>query len=151
MSPVLFLPLGILMIVTTNWLLALVGFHPSLAVTWLFVSLLLCSVGLYGLRIWSRLLYGVIELVAGAGITLVAINAYGAAQSREYVPIVGGGLYHTPPQGVLHLSGPSVALLGMLVAVYVLVRGLDNVGEGLGKHPKLNTWWQHCFRKCGAA
>lgn len=151
MSPILFLPLGILMFVATNWLWAIVGFHPSLAVTWFFVSLFLYAVGLYGLRIWSRLLYGVIELVAGAGITLVAINAYGAAQNREYVPIVGGGFYHTPPQGVLHLNGPSIALLGMLVAVYVLVRGLDNVGEGLGKHPKLNTWWQHCFHKCGAA
>lgn len=127
------------MFFTTNWLWALVGFHPSLAVAWLFVSLVFCAVGLYSLRLWSRLLYGVIELAVGAVITLVAINAYGVAQSREYVPIVGGGLFHTPPQGVLHLSGPSIALLGMLVAIYVLVRGLDNVGEGLGDYPKLNS------------
>lgn len=109
-------------------------------------SLVFCALGLYSLRLWSRLLYGALELVFGAIITLVAINAYAAAQSREYVPIVGG-VFHTPPQGVLHLSGPSVALFGMLVAVYVLVRGLDNFGEGLRDYPKLNARWQTCFRR----
>jgi hypothetical protein len=146
MWSVLFLPAGILMFLLTNALSSLVGFHVVLVVAWLFVNLVFCAVGLYSLRLWSRLLYGALELVAGAAITLVAINAYAAAQSREYVPIVGGGVYRALPQGVLHLSGPSVALFGMLIAVYVLVRGLDNVGEGLREHPKWYSCWQRCFR-----
>jgi hypothetical protein len=28
----------------------------------------------------------------------------------------------------------------------VLVRGLDNFGEGSREHPKLNACWQRCFR-----
>jgi hypothetical protein len=146
MTPVLFLPAGFLMFFGTNSLWRLFGFHAALAVAWLFVSLVVIAVGLYSLRFWSRLLYGMIELVAGAAILLAAINAYGAAQGREYVPIVGGGLFHTRPQGILQLSGPQIALFGMLVAVYVLVRGLDNVGEGLRDHPKWNARWQRWFR-----
>jgi hypothetical protein len=37
------------------------------------------------------------ELFFGAAITFVAINAYGAAQSCEYMPIVGGGFFHRSP------------------------------------------------------
>lgn len=147
MWSLLFLPIGLFMFLLTNGLSSLFGFHVVLVVVWLFVSLVFCALGLYSLRLWSRLLYGALELVFGAIITLVAINAYAAAQSREYMPIVGGGVFHTPPQGVLHLNGPSVALFGMLVAVYVLVRGLDNVGEGLRDYPKLNVRWQTCFRR----
>jgi hypothetical protein len=33
----------------------------------------------------------------------------------------------------------------MLVAVYVLVRGLDNVGEGLREHPEWFARWQRIF------
>jgi hypothetical protein len=124
MWSVFFLPAGILMFLLTNVLSALVGFHVALVVAWLFVSLVFCALGLYSLRLCSRLLYGALELVVGAAITLVAISAFGAAQSREYVPIIGGGIFHRSPEGVLQLSGPEIALFGMLVAVYVLVRGL---------------------------
>ena len=144
---VLFLSVGILMFLSTNGLSLLVGFHPVLVVAWLFVSLVLCALGLYSLRIWSRLFYGVFELVAGMTITFVSINAYGAAQGREYVPIVGGGIFHRPPEGVLQLSSPEIALFGMLAAVYFLVSGLADVGEGLRDYPKLNALWQICFRR----
>jgi hypothetical protein len=151
MTRVLFLPAGILMFFLTNYLSLLVGFRIALVMAWLFVSLFLSALGLYSLRLYSRLLYGVIELGLGAAITLVAINAYGAAQSREYIPIAGGGVFHKTPEGVLQLNGPVVALFGMLAAIYILVRGLDNVGEGLkASNPEWYARWQRCFRFRGS-
>jgi hypothetical protein len=142
-SRILFLVAGLLMFFMTN---RVVGFRVGLVVPWLLLSLILCALGLYSLRLCSRLIYGVIEfLAAGVGGTLIAIDAYGAAQMREYVPIVGGGIYHRPPEGVLPWSGPTIALFGMLAAIYVLVQGLDDIGEGLRKHPKWHAQWQRCF------
>lgn len=125
---VFLLPVGVLMFFMTN---RVVGFQVGPVMTWLFVSLVLCAIGLYSLKLLSRLLYGVVELLFGAVITFVAINAYGAAQSWEYVPIVGGGFFHRSPQGVLQLSEAQVALFGMLAAVFVLVRGFEDVRDGL--------------------
>ena len=109
----------------------IVGFQAKSAVTWLFVSIVFVAFGMFGLKLFSRLLYGLVELAFGAGITFVAINAYGAAQSREYVPIVGGGLFHRAPQGVLQLSEAQIALFGMLAAIFVLARGFEDVRDGL--------------------
>jgi hypothetical protein len=125
---VFLLPVGALMFFLTN---RVVGFQVGPVMTWLFVSLVLCAIGLYSLKLLSRLLYGFVELLFGAVITFVAINAYGAAQSREYVPIVGGGFFHRSPQGVLQLSEAQIALFGMLAAVFVLVRGFEDVRDGL--------------------
>ena len=139
---ILFLPAGLLMFFETN---QIVGFRTGPVLTWLFFSLAFFAIGLYSLKRWSLLFYGIAELLFGAAITFVAINAYGAAQSREYVPIIGDGFFHRSPQGVLGLSEPQIALFGMLAATYVLVRGLDDVGNGLRKHPKANACWQRCF------
>jgi hypothetical protein len=139
---ILFLPAGLLMFSETN---QVVGFHVGPVLTWLFFSLVFCTLGLYSLKLWSLLSYGITELLFGAAITFVAINAYGVAQSREYVPIVGGGFFHRSPQGVLQLSEAQIALFGMVAAIFVLVRGLDDVGKGLRKHPKANACWQRCF------
>jgi hypothetical protein len=124
----LFLPVGFLMFSATN---RVVGFNAEAVLAWLFVSIVFVAVGMFGLKLFSRLLYGLVELAFGAGITLVAISAYGAAQSREYVPIVGGGLFHRAPQGVLQLSEAQIALFGMLAAIFVLVRGFEDVRDGL--------------------
>jgi hypothetical protein len=125
------LPLGVLMFFTTNGLWELFGFHPRVATASLFVSLIFCAFGLYALREWSRLIYGIVELAIGAAIMLAALNAYGVAQNHEVGYIIGGGIFHKSPEGVLQLSGPQIALFGMLVAIYFLVRSFDNIGEGL--------------------
>ena len=140
-SRILFLAAGLLMFFMTN---RVVGFQVGPVVTWLFFSLVFCALGLYSLKLWSRLLYGIAELLFGAAITFIAINAYGAAQSREYVPIVGDGFFHRSPQGVLQLSEAQIALFGILAAIYVLVRGFDDVGDGLRAYPKADACWQ-CF------
>jgi hypothetical protein len=93
--------------------------------------------------LWSTRL----ELASGVVIMLGAINSYSAALGRENVPIVGGGIFHRAPEGWLHWSAPSVALFGVAAAIYILVRGLDNVGEGLREsNPGWYGKWQRCFR-----
>jgi|SRR5579863_49290 len=100
----------------------------------LFVAVgVLFALGLYTLRSRCRLVYGLIEIASGVVIMLGAINSYSAALGREYVPIVGGGIFHRPPEGWLHWSAPTVALFGVAAAIYILVRGLDNIGEGLSE------------------
>jgi hypothetical protein len=104
---------------------------------------LLFALGLYTLRSRYRLTYGLIEIVSGVVIMLGAINSSSAALGRENVITVGGDIFHRPPEGWLHWSVPTVALLGVAAAIYILVRGLDNIGDGLSEvHPKLHAKWQ---------
>ncbi len=126
-----FLSLGVVMFFGTSGLWKLIGFHPHIAVAWVSVSLILCALGLYALREWSRLTYGLVELAFGVAITVVAVNAYGVAQDHDIGQILGGGIFHMRPEGTLQLTGPQIALFGMLAAIYVLVRAFDNIGEGV--------------------
>lgn len=140
-SRVAFLPLGIVMFFETN---QFVGFRDGPVLTWLFFSFVLCAVGLYSLKRGSLVAYGLTQVLFGAAITFVAINAYSVAQ--RCMLIVGGyGCYRKPPQGTLQLNEVQIAVFGMLAAIYVIVRGLDDVGKGLRKHPKANACWQRCF------
>jgi hypothetical protein len=68
----LLLPISFGMFWATNHV---VGFNASADLAYMFVSLVLFAAGLYALKVWSRLLYGIIELLFGVAITLVAINA----------------------------------------------------------------------------
>jgi hypothetical protein len=93
------------------------------------------------------LAYGLVEIASGIFIMLGAINSYSAALGREHVPVVGGGMYHRPAEGWFHWNASSVALLAVGAAIYILVRGLDNVGEGLREwRPEWHVRWQRLFR-----
>jgi hypothetical protein len=108
---------------------------------------LFVGASLYVLQLRSRLSYGLIELALAALFIASALNSYTVALGREFVPIVGGGIFQRPPEGWLHWSGPSIASLQIAAAVYVLVRGLDNVGEGLAdlSNPKWAIYWRRVF------
>ena len=133
-----FMPAGVLMFISTNCLPLLVGVR----LPWMFLSLVFLAIGLYGVRTWSRLAYGGLEVLFGFAIMLFALNALGAAQDREWLPIVGGGIFHRRPEGPLLLSGPAIAAFGFVPAIYFVVRGLDNVTAGLRKHPKWSAVWE---------
>jgi hypothetical protein len=119
------------------------GPHPE-SVYWLALSLVSVGFGLYGLRERFRLLYGLLELAIGGAILLGALNNLTAIMGREYVPIVGGGVFHRPPEGWLQWNTSSAALLPVAAAVYIIVRGLDNVGEGF--HQLRNPLWASIWR-----
>jgi hypothetical protein len=86
-----------------------------------------------------------LELAVGFLILLGGINAYSVARGREFVPIIGGGLFHRPPEGWFHWNATYASLLPVLAAIYVLVRGLDNVGEGLDQLS--NRRWAEKWRR----
>jgi hypothetical protein len=134
---VLFLAFGALIVVFSPWPIIWLGLHshPELLACCLVVGFFLIAVGLYALRAGFRFVYGLLEIVFGLLISAGAVNSLSVALQREYVPIFGGGVYHRPPEGWLHWSAPWVAWLQIAAAIYILVRGLDNVGEGLNDLP----------------
>jgi hypothetical protein len=123
------------------------GPGPS-AIYCLACALVFVALAFYATRERWRLFYGLLELSIGIFILLGALNNYTVVMSREYVPIVGGGIFHRPPEGWLHWSATGAALLPVAAAVYILVRGLDNIGEGLEQlSPTLSKLWQYVFPK----
>jgi hypothetical protein len=150
MTIIIFWAAAVLAFLLSNYLVLLVGFGRLVGLC-LAISLSLTAIALYGMRARSRLVYGVLELVVGFLILLGGINAYSIARGREFVPIVGGGVFHRPPEGWFHWNATYASLLPVLAAIYILVRGLDNVGEGLDQlsNPKWATRWRRAFPKRG--
>jgi hypothetical protein len=105
------------------------------------------AAALYALRSSHRLVFGLIEVIFGMVILAIAANSYYAAEAKEFIPIVGGGLFRRPPEGLLHIRSTSVSWFQMAAAIYVLVRGFDNVGVGLrrSENPKWNRRWRRVF------
>jgi hypothetical protein len=56
-------------------------------------------------------------------------------------------MWHRPPEGWLQWDATWVALLPVAAAVYILVRGLDNLGEGLDElsNPAWRRRWRFVF------
>jgi hypothetical protein len=114
---------------------------------WLAAGLCCVAFALYGIRERVRLLYGLLEIAIGSFILLGAVNSYTDVMGHEFTPVIGGGMFHRPPQGWLHWDATSASLLPIAAAVYILVRGLDNVGEGLAQlsNPVWTRWWRRLF------
>jgi hypothetical protein len=93
---------------------------------------------LYIVRRSMRLVYGCTEVVASIGIIVMSILAAVQLLDRKI------------PQGqaVLVPWENGLAAAGLIAAsVYVLVRGLDNVGEGIKQYPRLEAIWDFIFPK----
>jgi hypothetical protein len=110
---------------------------------WLLLSLWtmgLASLGifLYMMRREARLLYGLIETAAGlGGIVAALLNA---------IRLLSG-----PPEANRFVGqNRFVALFSLAAAIYVVVRGLDNIGEGLHDGSKAHSWWNSIFPKSGS-
>jgi hypothetical protein len=91
------------------------------------------GVGLYLMRRAARLLYGIVEVIAAVALTTVTF-----VQS-----IIVLGIKR--PDEVFSGQGDITAILQVAAALYVLVRGLDNIGEGLKKYPKAESMWTAIF------
>jgi hypothetical protein len=119
------------------------------SIYWLAICFWFVALALYATRERARLIYGLLELAIGAFILLGAINSYTATMEREYIPIVGGGVFHRPPEGWLHWNATFTAFLPIAAAIYILVRGLDNLGEGLNElsNRRWIGWWRCIFPK----
>ena len=122
------------------------GFHISNnglsfpGAVWILLSLWtlgLASLGvfLYMMRREARLLYGVIETLAGLGAIVAAL--------LNTIRLLGG----PPDENLFAGQNRFIALFLLAAAVYVVVRGLDNIGEGLRNGSKAESRWNSIFPK----
>jgi rRNA-processing protein FCF1 len=109
---------GVLLTLLFQWALA----NFDLVISWLgpfltAVALAIAGIVLFGFRSWFRLLYGVIEFAFG-------------------VVAVWFGVYHdfTAPNSEI------IGVIKLLGGMYVMVRGMDNIGKGLQKTRYEDTW-----------
>jgi hypothetical protein len=123
------------------------GVQFTVIVMWLFGSAIATKVGvvvfaiswlqlpvaLYWLRRRYRLAYGVLELFVGIA------TVFGSSW-----PLMTSGL---PPDAKVSgfLAEYDLHTLAMGAAVYVCVRALDNVGEGLKGYPRGKKIWDEFF------
>jgi hypothetical protein len=82
-----------------------------------------CGCVLYWLREWVRWLYAVIEIVFGIG------ALYSAA------PVIEGGGFSQSFDQFYFGGAPTVKIITVIGAVYLIVRGLDNWDKAMEKSP----------------
>jgi hypothetical protein len=91
----------------------------------------LCTLGsaLYSLRTRYRLAYGIIELIIAIIIVFATmidvLNRF--PSSSDLIPLLTN------------------TALPLIVALYVFVRGMDNIGEGLKTYPAIAQYWTSFF------
>jgi len=111
---------------------------PDASLWWLAMhgslTLILCAVAaaLYLLRSRYRLAYGLLE--SGVAVAVMFGSLFNPAFSSPE-PIA-------PEFG---LPKSSLGWLQVVVGLYVFVRGLDNIGEGLKLHPRAYACWRSVF------
>jgi|SRR4051794_17496057 hypothetical protein len=86
-----------------------------------FVTILAFGLLLYVMRRAQRLFYGIVE-----------------------VSVSGFLIYSAFKQVLLEKFSVSV-MLSVGLALYVFVRGMDNVGEGAKRYPRFSAWWSATF------
>lgn len=91
-------------------------------------SWVLFAIGFYRVRCWNRFVYGLIELAAGIAVIILG----------EF-----------PPNAVLTADGSwplgsrAAHMLTLMGGVYIVVRALDNIGQGLP--PRWRPGWRRIF------
>jgi hypothetical protein len=93
------------------------------------------GIGLYVVRRGARLIYGVLETMAGIGAIVAAL-------------INSIRIFATKPEENLFIGqNRFIAVFLVAAAIYVLVRGLDNIGEGLADGSPAQRRWNTIFPK----
>jgi hypothetical protein len=83
----------------------------------------------YWLRSRCRLAYGAIELVVALAVIILTFYPQSYALLYQKPPLVGSLLSQSA---------------GILAGIYVMVRALDNIHEGLG--PRRRAKWERAFK-----
>jgi hypothetical protein len=129
--PLIFLYIGL--VISRN-LAAFDGAVWVLLASWT-LGLISFGIFLYMMRREARLVYGLIEAMAGVGAIVAAI-----VNSIRL-------LIMTPEETLFHGQNRFVVVFLLAAATYVLVRGLDNIGEGLPEGSRIQGWWNSIFPK----
>ena len=116
------------------------------------LGLCLVGAGLYVLRNTHRIWYALLEIVVAVFLMISAASIYVGLYlddtlhfnfSDEPAP------EHKPhTQGALGLQSTTVAMLQVAAAIYVFIRGLDNLGEGLrsSSYSRMKLLWTRVFQ-----
>jgi hypothetical protein len=103
-----------------------------LLIVWV-TGLIFVGIGLYMVRRGARLIYGILETMAGVGAIVAAlINTIRILATK-------------PEESFFIGQNRFVAFFLLAAAIYVLVRGLDNIGEGLADGSKAQRKWNAIF------
>lgn len=96
------------------------------------LGLIMAGVAFYALRRCSRIVYGVIEVAFASSLLLVLLPSQIAATATIKETLFEGQLVFD-------------VLLPIVGAIYFLVRGLDNIGEGLAPGGRAAEIWSKVF------
>lgn len=111
------------------------------------VGLFLMAVGFYALKVRLRMGYGIVELLFGFLIMASATDRYLVAYQKAAL----GSPYHNMQSeyDLLRWSITLVPGLQIGAAIYIVVRGLDNIGEGINSlsNKKWGERWRRLFPK----
>jgi hypothetical protein len=103
--------------------------------------LILISTILYWLRENLRIVYGLIEIAAAIALMYVGIIQAGDYTIQYYYTLFSLPLEDRKVQFLAAPTGLPTALQ-LATAVYVFVRGLDNIGQSLTPDARLRGVWQ---------
>jgi hypothetical protein len=84
------------------------------------------AVAFYRVRCWSRLLFGAIEIAAGIGVIVIGEFPPNAIAAAADAWTLGSRAAH---------------MLALMGGVYIVVRGLDNIDQGLPER------WRPAWRR----
>lgn len=146
---ILFVPRILLMAFLAFGEPELVRGYPALAV--IIMGLIIVAGGLYVLRNTHRIWYGALEMGVGVLLMISAVSTYVELLLNDtlHFNFSDHAVEHQPHvQGYLGLQSTSLAILQVAAAIYVLIRGLDNFGEGLrsSSHSKWTLLWARVFQ-----
>jgi hypothetical protein len=118
---------------------------------WILGCIIPFGIALYALRCRHRTIYGIFEVAASIVLMLVAVNSYVRAFGQELSWLLAGaaGFWPVdvkPPEADwLQWAPTSFATIQIVLAIYVFVRGMDNIGEGLPDLGLAN--WERRWRR----
>jgi len=115
------------------------------------VGLIIIAVGLYIFRNTHRIWYGSFEIAVGFLLMISAVSTYAELYINETIQFNFSDVpdhFKPQTQGLFGWRSTTVAMLQIAAAIYVLIRGLDNLGEGLraSSHSKWKLLWSRVFQ-----
>jgi hypothetical protein len=122
-----------------GWFLA-ADFPSFVGAVWVLLgvwtaALIFSGIALYMVRRGARLVYGIVETIGGVGAIVAAVMNTIRLRITQ------------PEETIFAGQNAFVGYFLLAASIYVLVRGLDNIGEGLSEGSTAQKKWNAVFPK----